>query len=118
MTGWREAQRKLTSFLAATFLQGVVLFITAWGGIRCWAAWRGAAWLQALPLQVPWLYLAVSGAAWLLAGAAAWLMLLTRHRWAAPATAATATLFGVFWTGITTLRKWRGKQQPQQLRPK
>ena len=93
----RVAGTKAVSFLAATFLQVVVLFITAWGGLRLWAAWRGAAWLQMLPLQVPWVYLMVSGAAWAIAGAATWLMLLTNHRWAAGAVAVTVTLFGAFW---------------------
>ena len=97
MTGDRVLGKKTVSVLAATFLQGVVLFITAWGGFRLWAAWRGATWLQTIPLQVPWFYLAASGAAWLVAGAATWLMLLTGHRWAAGATAATVTLFGAFW---------------------
>ncbi len=93
----RVTKAKVISFLAATFLQVVVFFITAWGGLRLWAAWRGAAWLQNLPLEVPWLYLAVSGAAWLVAGLTTWTMLLTNHRWAAAATAVTVTLFGVFW---------------------
>ncbi len=93
----RVAGTRAISFLAATFLQVVVLFITAWGGLRLGAAWRGAAWLQALPLDVPWLYLAVSGAAWLVAGLMTWMMLLTSHRWAAAATAATVTLFSAFW---------------------
>ncbi len=97
MTGERVLGKKTTSFLAATFLQGVVLFITAWGGFRLWAAWRGAAWLQTIPLQVPWPYLAASGAVWLAAGVATWLMLLTGHRWASGAMAATTALFGVFW---------------------
>ncbi len=93
----RGAGARAVSFLAATFLQAVVLFITAWGGFRLWAAWHGAAWLRTLPLEVPWLYLVVSGAAWLVAGLTTWLMLLTGHRWAAAATAATVTLFGAFW---------------------
>ena len=93
----RGAGARVVSFLAATFLQAVVLFITAWGGFRLWAAWHGAAWLRTLPLEVPWLYLVVSGAAWLVAGLAAWLMLLTSHHWAAAATAATVTFFAAFW---------------------
>ncbi len=97
MTGERTSGKKTVSFLAATFLQGVVLLITAWGSLRLWAAWHGAAWLQEVPLRVPWLYLAASGAAWLVAGVVVWLMLLTRHRWASGAMAATTGLFGVFW---------------------
>jgi len=85
------------SVLVATFLQGLVLFITAWGGLRFWAAWREMAWLKTLPLQVPPLYLEVSGLAWLVAGLAAWLMLLTRHPWASRALLATVVTFAAFW---------------------
>ena len=85
------------SFLVATFVQGLVFLITAWGGWRLWAAWHAMAWLKTLPLQVPPLYLEVSGAVWLVAGFVTWLLLLTEDRWAPQALLATVAAFAVFW---------------------
>ena len=94
---WLQRWKPISAVVSATFLEGVVLFIAVWGGARGWAAWHGAAWLQTLPLQVPWLYLLASGLAWLLAGTAAWAMQLSGHPWASHATAATVVLFSIFW---------------------
>ncbi len=84
-------------FLAATFLQVLVLLITAWGGLRLAAAVKGAAWLKTLPLEVPWWYFPLGGAAWMLAGMVVWLMFLTDHPWAPAAFLTLVVTFTAFW---------------------
>ena len=88
---------RLIDYLAATFLQGVVLFITLWGGLRLAAAWRGAVWLRQLPLVVPWWYFALSGGAWAVSGLVLFAMWYTRHPWARRASQVVFLLFPLLW---------------------
>ncbi len=71
--------------------------ITAWGSIRLASSWGSVAWLKTLPLDVPWWYLPLSGAAWALAGLTVWLMFFTDHPWTPYAFLTVVLTFAAFW---------------------